>query len=73
MSSRPIYRQLWPRVDDATYVQRAGVMSTIGDTFRYMSPEYVYNKSTNEKVDVYNFDVMLLELRFPSISRRPRR
>nr|CAB3446147.1 unnamed protein product [Digitaria exilis] len=37
-------------------------VSAIGGTFGYMPPEYGYQRRVNEKVDVYSFRVVLLEL-----------
>ncbi|KAF7081032.1 LOW QUALITY PROTEIN: hypothetical protein CFC21_085015 [Triticum aestivum] len=39
-----------------------GSISAIGGTFGYMAPEYGYRLKVNEKVNVYSFGVVLLEL-----------
>ncbi|KAK1423015.1 hypothetical protein QVD17_18308 [Tagetes erecta] len=37
-------------------------MSTVAGSFGYIAPEYAYTNKVNEKVDVYSFGVILLEL-----------
>ncbi|XP_076951048.1 uncharacterized protein LOC143624217 [Bidens hawaiensis] len=37
-------------------------MSTVAGSFGYMAPEYAYTIKVNEKIDVYSFGVILLEL-----------
>ncbi|XP_024965731.1 receptor-like protein kinase 5 [Cynara cardunculus var. scolymus] len=38
------------------------VMSTMAGSCGYMAPEYAYTTKVNEKIDVYSFGVILLEL-----------
>nr|XP_029121208.1 receptor protein-tyrosine kinase CEPR1-like [Elaeis guineensis] len=40
----------------------ANTVSAVAGTFGYMAPEYAYSRKINEKMDVYNFGVILLEL-----------
>ncbi|KAI3801991.1 hypothetical protein L1987_30111 [Smallanthus sonchifolius] len=37
-------------------------MSTVAGSFGYMAPEYAHTTRVNEKIDVYSFGVILLEL-----------
>ncbi|WJX25978.1 hypothetical protein P8452_14964 [Trifolium repens] len=37
-------------------------MSTVAGTFGYMAPEYVQTTKVSEKIDVFSFGVILLEL-----------
>ncbi|KAJ0915814.1 putative protein kinase RLK-Pelle-LRR-XI-1 family [Helianthus annuus] len=37
-------------------------MSTVAGSFGYMAPEYAHTTRVNEKVDIYSFGVILLEL-----------
>ncbi|KAJ0560868.1 putative protein kinase RLK-Pelle-LRR-XI-1 family [Helianthus annuus] len=37
-------------------------MSTVAGSFGYMAPEYAHTTKVNEKIDVYSFGVILLEL-----------
>ncbi|KAI3781765.1 hypothetical protein L2E82_11789 [Cichorium intybus] len=37
-------------------------MSTVAGSFGYMAPEYAHTRKVNEKIDVYSFGVILLEL-----------
>ncbi|XP_031283625.1 receptor-like protein kinase 5 [Pistacia vera] len=37
-------------------------MSAVAGSFGYFAPEYAYTKKVNEKIDIYSFGVVLLEL-----------
>ncbi|XP_044471797.1 receptor-like protein kinase 5 [Mangifera indica] len=37
-------------------------MSAVAGSFGYIAPEYAYTKKVNEKIDIYSFGVVLLEL-----------